>query len=61
MLSKCTSLHSLYFLLLYIFEVINTNSLANIPPSIYFRSPVLCVHLDRVCALLSDPNNWYQS
>ena len=29
--------------------------------SLYFLSPVLCVHLDRVCALLSDPNNWYQS
>ena len=23
--------------------------------------PSLCVHLDRACALLCDPNNWYRS
>ena len=26
-----------------------------------FLYHVLCVHLDRACALLCDPNNWYQS
>ena len=26
-----------------------------------FLYPILCVHLDRACALLCDPNNWYQS
>ena len=25
---------------------------------LYFLSPILCVHLDRVCALLSDPNKF---
>ena len=26
-----------------------------------FLYPILCVHLDRACALLCDPNDWYQS
>ena len=54
----------LYFLpclhsLLYIQEVINKTFSQY--SSLNFLSPVICIHLDRVCSLLSDPNNWYQS
>ena len=43
---------------LYISEVINKKTFTQYS-SLYFLSLVLCVHLDEVCALLSDPNNWY--
>ena len=52
---KCT-FYSLYSLLLYIPEVINKKILLAKSSPCNFLYPVLCVHLDRACALLCDPN-----
>ena len=52
-------LHSLYSLLLYILKVINKIFIQY--NFVTFQSPVICVHLDQLCALFCDPNNLYQS
>ena len=52
-------IQSLYSSLVYIPEVINKTF--NQYSSLNFLSPFLYVHLDQVCALLCDLNNWYQS
>ena len=57
---KCTSILC-NSLLLYIHEVINKTNYFSQSSPCTFLYPILCVHLDRACALLCDPNNWYQS